>query len=130
MAEEEKEILIDGQRVDSEYLKYFDHHHRHGLTLKGDESHHSHTHSPQHRKMVTNRLSKAIGHLESVKRMVEEDRDCKDVLMQLTAVRNALTNIGKVILKEHMEHCVADAIREGDEGAVEDMNKVIDYFIK
>ena len=117
---------------DKEYEKYFDHHHKHGLTLVGDEQnhHHSHSHSPEHIKLVSNRLSKAIGHLESVKRMVQDDRDCKEVLMQLTAVRNALTNIGKVILKEHMEHCVTDAIREGDEDAVEDMKKVIDYFIK
>lgn len=117
---------------DREYEKYFDHHHKHGLTLDGDEhSHaHSHSHSPEHLKLVANRLSKAIGHLESVKRMVQDDRDCKEVLMQLTAVRNALTNIGKVILKEHMEHCVTDAIREGNEDAVEDMKKVIDYFIK
>lgn len=117
---------------DKEYEKYFDHHHKHGLTIEGDEKihTHSHSHSSEHIKLVSNRLSKAIGHLESVKRMVLDDRDCKEVLMQLTAVRNALTNIGKLILKEHMEHCVTDAIREGDENAVEDMKKVIDYFIK
>ncbi len=132
MSEEYNKTDVSDFVHDKEYEKYFDHHHKHGLTLDGDEHphHHSHSHSPEHIKLVSNRLSKAIGHLESVKRMVQDDRDCKEVLMQLTAVRNALTNIGKVILKEHMEHCVTDAIREGDEDAVEDMKKVIDYFIK
>ena len=61
-------------KVPEEYEKYFSHHHEHGLTLPGDEVPHpkySHVHSPEHKKMVLNRLAKAIGHLEHVKRMVE-----------------------------------------------------------
>ena len=78
---------------------------------------------------MLNRLSKAIGHLESVKRMVEDDRDCSEVLMQLLAVKSALNNTGKVILKEHMSHCMVDAAREGDYEAIEELEKVIDYFM-
>lgn len=114
-----------------EYAKYFEHHHEHGLTLNSEEPHkHIHVHSPEHKKVVLNRLSKAIGHLESVKRMVEDDKDCLEVLMQLTAVRNALTNLGKVILKEHTEHCITDAVANHDETAIEDIKKALDYFIK
>lgn len=123
----------DNFEIPEEYEKYFSHHHEHGLTLEGDTEpvpRYSHVHSPEHKKVVLNRLSKAIGHLESVKRMVEEDRDCTDILMQLTAVRNALTNLGKVILKEHLQHCIVHAVQEGDTDAVEDINKAVDLFIK
>ena len=119
--------------IPREYEKYFSHHHQHGLTLEGDPDarpKYSHVHSPEHKKVVLNRLSKAIGHLEHVKKMVEDDRDCPEVLMQLTAVRNALTNLGKVILKEHTSHCLVHAVEEGDGEAIEDIKKAIDLFIK
>ena len=59
---------------------------------------HHHHHDPEHTKAIANRLSKAIGHLESVKKMVEDDRDCAEVLIQLSAVRSAINNTGKEIL--------------------------------
>ena len=61
---------------------------------------HSHHHDPEHIKAISNRLSKAIGHLESVKKMVEDERDCAEVLVQLAAVRSAINNCGKELLKE------------------------------
>ena len=45
-------------------------------------------------KAIINRLSRAIGHLEAVKRMVEENRDCSEVLIQISAVRSAINNKG------------------------------------
>ena len=60
---------------------------------------HGHTHSHTHTKAVLNRLSRAIGHLESIRRMVEEGRDCSEVLIQLSAVKSAINNTGKVILQ-------------------------------
>ena len=82
------------------------------------------------KKAVLNRLARAGGHMEYVKRMVEDDRDCSEVLIQLTAVRSALTNLGKVILKEHMSHCLVHAAEDGDTEAMEDIKKAIDLFIK
>ena len=70
------------------------------------EHSHGHVHSHQHTRAVVNRLARAIGHLERVKAMVEEGRDCSEVLIQLAAVRSALNNTGKVILKDHLEHCI------------------------
>ena len=63
-------------------------------------SEHPHVHSHTHTKSVLNRLARAAGHLEYVRRMVEEGQDCTDVLMQLAAVRSALNNTAKIILKE------------------------------
>jgi len=89
-----------------------------------------HKHSHQNTKAVLNRLSRASGHLESVKRMIEDGRDCSEVLIQLSAVIAALNNTGKVILKDHMENCIVDAIESGDKTAFENLNKAIDSFMK
>ncbi|MCM1308119.1 MAG: metal-sensing transcriptional repressor [Butyrivibrio sp.] len=91
---------------------------------------HSHGHYHQNTKAVLNRLSKIIGHLESVRRMVESGRDCSEVLIQLSAVKAAINNTGKVILKDHMEHCIVHAIEEGDNRAIEELNEAIDKFVK
>ena len=90
----------------------------------------THTHSHTQTKAVLNRLSRAIGHLESVKKMVESGRDCTEVLIQLAAVRSALNNTAKVILKDHIEHCVADAVQEGDRQALDDLAAALDRFMK
>ena len=89
---------------------------------------HGHGHTHTQTKAVVNRLARAIGHLESVKRMVESGRDCTDVLVQLAAVRSALNSTAKVILKEHMEHCIADA-DAGDESQLHALNEAIDKFM-
>lgn len=91
---------------------------------------HAHPHVHKNQKAVINRLSRAIGHLEKVKRMVEDGEDCSNVLVQLAAVRSALDNTGKVILKDHLSHCVVDAVAMGDLEAVEDICKAIDKFMK
>ena len=99
--------------------------HAHGIA-----HHHGHGHVHENQRAVINRLARAVGHLEKVKRMVEEGYDCSEVLVQLAAVRSALDNTGKVILKDHMRHCVVDAVAAGDEVAIEDLCQAIDKFMK
>lgn len=99
----------------------------------GDTSHthnHNHTHTHQHTKAVLNRLSKSIGHLQAIKRMVENGRDCSEVLVQIAAVRSAINKTGQLILKDHIEHCIVDAVETQDHEAIEELNKAIDYFMK
>lgn len=91
---------------------------------------HPHTHTHENTKAVLNRLSRAIGHLESIKRMVEEGRDCSEVLVQLSAVKSAINNTGKVILKDHIEHCLVDAVECGDMDSIKDLTEAIDRFMK
>ena len=91
---------------------------------------HSHTHTHTHTKAVLNRLSRAIGHLESIRRMVEDGRDCSEVLIQLSAVKAAINNTGKVILQDHIEHCIVDAVESGDHETLEELSKAIDRFMK
>ena len=92
--------------------------------------HHRHVHSAEGKKKVMNRLSRAIGHLEAVKRMVERDEDCSEVLIQLAAVRSAINNTGKVILKNHLDHCIVEAIEQNDMETIHALDEAIDKFIK
>ncbi|MBR2134488.1 MAG: metal-sensing transcriptional repressor [Eubacterium sp.] len=91
---------------------------------------HNHGHYHTHTKDVSNRLAKAIGHLQKVKQMVEDGEDCSDVLIQLAAVKSALNNTGKVILKDHLEHCIVHAVEDGDEQMLAELNNAIDKFMK
>ncbi len=97
--------------------------HEHGIP-------HSHGHVHENQKAVINRLARAIGHLSKVKRMVEEGYDCADVLVQLAAVRSAIDNTGKVILNDHIRHCMVDAVQAGDMGAIDDLCEAIEKFMK
>jgi DNA-binding FrmR family transcriptional regulator len=101
--------------------------HEHGIPHEHARGHsHSHTQT----RAVINRLARAIGHLERVKAMVEEGRDCAEVLIQLAAVRSAINNTGKVILKDHLEHCIVDAVQTQDFAAIDELNRAIEQFVK
>ena len=107
--------------------------HEHGIEHTHDHTHdhsHSHPHVHENTKAVLNRLSRAIGHLESVKKMVENGRDCSEVLVQIAAVRSAINNVGKVILQDHIQHCIVDAVEHDDQKALEDLCQAIDKFVK
>ena len=101
--------------------------HEHGIP---HEHAHGHTHSHTQTRAVINRLARAIGHPERVKAMVEEGRDCAEVLIQLAAVRSAINNTGKVILKDHLEHCIVDAVQTQDFAAIDELNRAIEQFVK
>ena len=94
-----------------------------------EEHPHTHAHSHTQTKAVLNRLSRAIGHLESVRRMVEEGRDCTEVLVQLAAVRSALNNTSKIILRDHVDHCLTDAVQSGDMQSIEELNRAIEKLL-
>ncbi len=100
-----------------------------------DEKHaptpaHNHNHDHTHTREVVNRLARAIGHLQKVKQMVEDGEDCSQVLVQLAAVKSALNNTGKVILKDHLEHCIVHAVEDGDTEMLAELSDAIDRFVK
>ena len=90
---------------------------------------HGHYHSPEEKKKQLNRISRAIGHLQHVRFMMENDEDCAEVLMQLSAVNSALRNLGKEIVNEHMTHCITHAIEDGNMDAVEEFQKAVQKFM-
>ncbi len=118
---EENRTFHQHEQMDHDYM------HAHGIP---HDHHHGHTHSHEHTRAVVNRLARAIGHLERVKAMVEEGRDCSEVLIQLAAVRSAINNTGKVILKDHLEHCITDALENHDRTTIDELNRAIEQFVK
>ena len=91
---------------------------------------HTHHHDPEEMKRIANRLAKAEGHLRAVQRMVLDDKDCTEVLIQLAAVIGSLNSAGREILKQHINHCIVHAVEEHDEEALKQLNKAIDSFTK
>ena len=92
---------------------------------------HEHMHTHPKKKKVINRLARIEGHVRSIKTMVENDRDCSEVLIQLAAVRNAIESTAKVILKDHLEHCILHAVEKGDGSkSLEDFEAAIDQYLR
>ena len=94
------------------------------------EHSHGHHHSHAQTKAVLNRLSRAQGHLDAVRKMVERGEDCSQVLVQLSAVISALNSAGRVILKDHIAHCIVDAVEADDMEPIEALNQAIDRFMR
>lgn len=91
---------------------------------------HNHAHSHKETKAVLNRLSKIIGHVNAIKNMVEDGRDCSEVLIQLAAVDAAIKSVSRVVLKDHISTCMVETIKEGDMKAIEELNEALDKFLK
>ena len=98
--------------------------------VHADGTVHTHSHTHQNTKTVKNRLARLIGHLHAVERMIDYGRDCAEVLIQLAAVRSALNNVCKLILKDHMDHCVIDAVQKGDTETLAELDRAIDLLMK
>ena len=94
-----------------------------------EEHAHRHYHDPEEKKRQLNRLAKAIGHLQHVKGMIENDEDCAEVLTQLSAVNSALRSLSREIINEHMSHCITHAIEDGNLELVAEFQKAVQRFI-
>ena len=102
-----------------------------GTIIRHEHNHeHGHKHSHTQTKAVLNRMARLIGHLQSTKRMIEDGRDCSEVLIQLSAVDAAIKAVQRIILKDHLEHCIVDAVKDGDTAALERLNKAVEQFIR
>ena len=115
---------------DHEHIREHEHDHDREHVREHDHTHHSyaHFHSPEEKKRQLNRISRVIGHLQHVKKMIEADEDCADVLTQLSATRSAITGLGKEIMNEHITPCIAHALEDGDTAAVEEFQKAVERF--
>jgi len=87
-------------------------------------------HKHQNNDAVINRLSRIEGHVRGIKRMVEEDTPCPDLLVQVAAVRSALNSVGQIILEDHLRNCMVKAVQDGEfEDAMRDLKISMDRFI-
>lgn len=80
-------------------------------------------------KQIGNRLSRIIGQLQAVKRMTEEKRECGEILIQVSAARSALESVSKLILQDHVNNCIQNAIESNDDAAVNDLNNFLSRFL-
>ncbi|WNS45230.1 metal-sensing transcriptional repressor [Paenibacillus sp. MMS20-IR301] len=90
-----------------------------------------HSHEHKYRKEIINRLAKVEGHIRSVKEMTINGRQCPDILLQIAAVQKALDGAAKLLLKDHLENCVVDAVHHGNEAQViAELNAAINNYIR
>ena len=90
---------------------------------------HEHTHNHTQTKQVLKRLNNIIGHMQGISGMVEEGRDCSDILIQLSAVNAAIRKLKIIILKDHMEHCLVDAVKHDDKEIFDKLNAALDRML-
>ncbi len=101
-----------------------DHPHDHGSSV------HPHVHTEESQRKVVNRLSRIEGHIRGIKTMVQSDRPCPDVMVQIAAVRGALDRVARMILDEHLTQCIARAAKEGNiENEIEELKAALDRFL-
>mgnify|MGYP006291645417 CR=1 FL=1 len=81
-------------------------------------------------KQVINRLSKITGHTNAIKKMYKEGKNCSEVLVQIAAVKSALTNVGKIILDDHIDHCVIEAVENNNSEVLDDLKDAVEKFLK
>jgi DNA-binding FrmR family transcriptional regulator len=89
-----------------------------------------HVHSEESLKRVVNRLARIEGHIRGIKTMVQDNRPCPEVLIQIAAVRGGLDRVARIILDEHLSECIARAVDEGNiEAEVDALKAALDRFI-
>ncbi len=95
-----------------------------------DKSVHSHSHSEESQRKIINRLSRIEGHVRGIKTMVNEDRDCPEVLIQIAAIRGALDRVARIILDEHLSECITRAAEDGSiDIEIEALKAALDRFL-
>ncbi len=80
-------------------------------------------------KSLDNRLAAAEGHIAAIRRMMAEGRDCQEILIQLSAAESSISKVAKIVLKDHLNHCVKEGIENGDKSALEDFSLILEKFI-
>ena len=86
--------------------------------------------SQQFQSDLQRRLNRAIGQLNGVKNMIDNNRYCGDVLVQLSAAENAIRTVSLMLLENHLETCVVEQIRQGNDGVVAEAVQLIKRFTR
>lgn len=76
-------------------------------------------------KQLRNRINRIIGQLNGIKNMIDDNRYCGDILIQIGAVESALQSLGYIILQEHMQTCVVEEVKNGNEAIMEEAISLI-----
>lgn len=84
----------------------------------------------EEKKVLLKRLGTIEGQIRGIQKMVENDIYCSDILMQVSAVSNALNSFNKLLLESHIRSCVADDIRQGKEEKVDELCRMLQKLMK
>ena len=99
-------------------------------TTDGKDEQAADSHDHIHREKILARMARIEGHVRAVTHMVEQDKSCPEVLVQIAAIRSALNGVGRVILDDHMRGCMVEALRNGNwEESFEDLSSALDRFV-
>lgn len=79
-------------------------------------------------KIVDTRLATIEGHIRGIRQMVADNKDCADILLQLSAVEASVKKISKEILKNHIEHCVKESVANGDLSGLDRLSEILDRY--
>ena len=124
-ARAEAVLLVPGEALGLHSISMGD------ATVADDHAAHAvDAHPHAHRPDVKKRLARAAGHLEAVRRMVDADRDCPEILRQIAAVRAALDATARVVLADHMESCLRGAASGEPDRAWHDLKGALETFIR
>lgn len=93
-------------------------------------SHKTKKRSEEEYKKLVNRLNRIEGQVRGIKRMLEEDAYCTDILIQVSAINSALNSFNKILLAEHIRTCVANDIREGKDETIDELVETLQKLMK
>lgn len=83
-----------------------------------------------HKKALVSRIKRIEGQVRGVAKMIEDDRYCVDILTQIAATRSALDAVALRLLEDHTKGCVSNAIRDGDQSAIDELLAVVKQFTR
>ncbi|RLL41995.1 transcriptional regulator [Oceanobacillus piezotolerans] len=102
--------------------------------MDNNEFLHDHPSTPRtkdEKKAIVNRLKRIEGQVRGIQKMVDEDRYCMDILVQISAIQSALKNVGFSVTERHIKHCVSDAIKSGEgHETIDELMEVMKQFSK
>lgn len=100
------------------------------MVRRCDEIPHAMGISEQTKDDLLKRLSRVRGQVDGVRRMIDEERYCPDIMQQISAAHSALRAAEKVLLTSHLDHCVTHAIERGGESAAQVREELVDLFYR
>ena len=82
------------------------------------------------RKIITNRINRIEGQLHGIKKMIQEDKECNDILVQLSAVQNSVKSLSNLILENHLYTCLSNDVEKGNLEIVDELINLFKKFNK
>ena len=81
------------------------------------------------KKNMDLRLATVEGHIRAIRNMISDGKPCEEILLQISATESALKKVGNIILKNHLEHCVREGVKDGNLEMLDEFSKVLDKFL-